>query len=381
MRIYHLDHGAGFGGAERALLELAVSQLELGHEPIVVLGRHGRLATEAVAAGLEVDVLGWPARYVGVPQRGSLRTIAAALPDFLTAARLLRRSISGRRPDIVHVHTRKAQLATAIAVWGMRTTTVWHLHDDLPRRNIVRLAARLAIGRADHAVAVSRWMVEDYRKSGALPRSGRIGLVPSSVRMTALRDLPTPWLDGRRHPVVGYVGQIAQRKGPDLLIGAAERLADLPDVSFVIVGDVAFPMAEGRYGDELRSRIAGSAASTRLRWLPATNSPEEAFAEIDLLVVPSRAPEPFGRVIVEAMASHRPIVGVASGATLELLDASCAVLVPEATASALALGIRSVLEDVGSARRRADAAAPLAEAYEPLTIARRMEAEYAVAGP
>lgn len=377
MRIYHLDHGAGFGGAERSLLELALSQRELGHHPTVVSGRSGRLTAAAEANGLEVHVLDWPVGYVGIPQTGSTHTIAARIPDMFKAARVLRSDLRTGRPDVLHVHTRKAQLVAALAGGGAHTRILWHLRDDLPHRAIVQMAVRLAIRRADHAVALSRWMAEDYRRSRALPRSGRIGLVPSGVRVTSLSVLSTPWFDGQRQPVVGYIGQIARRKGPDLIVRAAEMLGDFSNASFLIIGDVAYPRAEAAYGEELRSSVT-AASGTRLRWIPATGSPEEAFAAIDVLVVPNRLPEPFGRVIVEAMASHRPIVAVASGATTELLDATSAVLVPEATGAALAAGVRSVLADVEGARRRAAAAALKVGAYEPINVARRMDIEYAV---
>lgn len=379
MKIYHLDHGAGFGGAERSLLELATSQRDLGHEPIVVSGRDGALVDAASAAGLAAHALGWPTTYVDVPQRGSVGSVAAAMPGYLAAVRSLRSDLRTRRPDVLHVHTRKAQLVAAVAARGLRPARIWHLRDDLPRRRIVRVATRLGIRQADHAVAISRWMVEDYRRFGALPRSGRIGLVPSGVRMSGLHGLPTPWLSGDRRPVVGYVGQIARRKGPDLLVGAATLLADLDGVSFIILGDVAFPTAEGEFGEELRAMIDAAGAAARIRWMPATTEPEVAFAAIDVLVVPNREPEPLGRVIIEAMASHRPIVGVATGATTELLDSSSAVLVPEATASALADGIRSVLRDLEGARMRAEAAALRVDAFEPVTVARRMDEEYEVA--
>jgi glycosyltransferase involved in cell wall biosynthesis len=380
VRIYHLDHGAGYGGAERSLLELARSQAGLGHAPIVAVGRAGRLAEEADKAGLEVRVLDWPVRYVSVPQGAPAGGVVRVVPAFVRAATLLRRDLAACDPDIVHVHTRKAQLVAAIAARRLRPLLVWHLRDDPPERWIVRLVVRIAIRRADHAVTISRWMADAYRTAGIVPRSGRIGLIPSGVATDRLRGLPTPWLDGERPPIVGYIGQIARRKGPDLLVAAAERLDDRPDVTFRIIGDVAFPLAEGRFGEELAAAIRRSPIADRIQWVAASSSPEEAFAEIDVLVVPSRVPEPLGRVVVEAMASRRAVVAVGVGATLELVDASSATLVTGATGTAIADGIRAAVDDRDAARRRVDAAAPRAAAFDPTKIARRMDEEYQVAG-
>ena len=288
-------------------------------------------------------------------------------------ARVLRRV----RPDIVHAHTRKSQLVAAAASIGSSVPVIWHLRDDVPARPVLRRALGLGIGRAAHAVALSNWLAEHYLAVGLLPRSRRIGIVPSAIDPVELGSLETPWLDGKRPPIVGFIGQIADWKAPHLLVDAAERLTDHPDVAFAIVGDVWFPQSDHGYGSWLERRIDGSPARDRIRRL-GTRSPSEAFREIDVLAHTSVEPEPFGRVIVEAMVSRRPVVGFRQGSVLELVDESMADLADGMNGRALAEAIRAAVADRDRAARHASAAVAAAERYAPARVAEAMDAAYLV---
>jgi len=62
-----------------------------------------------------------------------------------------------------------------------------------------------------------------------------------------------------------------------------------------------------------------------------------------LVAVPSLWPEPFGRVVVEAMSFKKPVVGSSIGGITELIDEKVGVLVPPGDTRALADAIISIL--------------------------------------
>lgn len=378
MRILHVDHSAVMGGAERSVLALVCAQRDLGHDVCVAVGRSGPFSQALEAADVKCLNLNWSVRYVDVAGGSKARTAARLLPDAASAVASLRRVARRWAPDVVHVHTRKAHMPATAALARTGIPLVWHLRDDLPHRPLLARPIQLALRRADHAVALSEWIARRYTEAGAVPRSGRIGIVPSGVETQELRALPTPWLDSRRRPIVGFVGQIAEWKAPHLLIEAAELLDDLPGVRYRIVGDVLFRAAEP-YGARLRERLERSSASGRVSWAGGVYSPAEALSQIDVLVHTSLQPEPFGRVLVEAMAARRPIVALPHGSVLELLDESCASIARGLGAADLAAAVRRVIDDRTYARRLADAAQPRAARYEPAAVARTMDGEYTVA--
>jgi glycosyltransferase involved in cell wall biosynthesis len=375
VRILHVDHSPVLGGAERSLLTLARSQVALGHDVVVAVGRPGPFQAAAAGAGIPTVDLGWPRRFVETTSGVSWLDSALTVPHLLLSAALLRRAIARRHPDVIHSHTRKAHLVSSLAAAGTGVPLIWHLRDYPPKPGPVRTALRLAIHGAAHAVALATWLGDAYGRAGLLPRSGRIDRVTSSVDPDTIAGLPTPWLDGRRPPVVGYIGNVARAKGPHLIVDVAESLADLADVRFVVVGDVWFPSSDRGYGDWLRRRIATSPVANRIAWLP-TRSPREAFEEVDVLIHPSIEPEPFGRVLVEALLAHRPIVAFRHGGAAEILHDEVAELTPPGDIGALAAAVRRTLADPVRTRQRTVAAAIVAAEFEPKRIAQAMDLAY-----
>ena len=376
MRILHVDHSPIVGGAERSVLELARAQLARGHDVRVAVGRRGDFSALLTANAVPWHDLGWSARYVSTSRAASSLELLARAPDVIRAVMSLRGAIAEWRPDVVQAHTRKAQLIATFAVTRFDVALIWHIRDALPSRAPLRALIRRAIRRAHHAVALSDWLRQSYAESGATPRSGRIGIVPSGIDPAELAVLRTPWLAGEREPVIGYVGQVAQWKGPHLLVDAAEHMTDVR-ATFRIIGGVWFPASERAYGQWLRRRIASSPASDRVEWLPATARPAEAFEQIDVLAHTSLEPEPFGRVLVEAAVARRPIVALRHGSTTELLDESTAVFAAHPDGTSMAAAIKQLIDDPDRARALATQAVLSAASFTPDAVAGAMDAEYA----
>ena len=92
-----------------------------------------------------------------------------------------------------------------------------------------------------------------------------------------------------------------------------------------------------------------------------------------LLVHASTVPEPFGQVIVQAMAEGRPVVATRGGGVLEIVDeGNTGLLVPMKDAEAMAQAIGQVLADPERAQRMG--AAGRARFLERFTIERTVEA-------
>lgn len=374
-RILHVDHTSVLGGAERSVLELAKAQIARGDEVCVAVGRSGQFGSALGEAGVPTRVLGWRRRYTDVSNQAPLAEFATGAAATLDAVLKLRQILRAIQPDVMHAHTRKAQLASSLVQPGSSVPLVWHLRDDVPARPALRRLLRLAIGQAAHAVALSAWLAEHYRREGLLPRSGRIDVVPSGVDPAPFSDIETPWLDGQRPPVVGFVGQLARWKAPHLIIELAECLSDRPDIRFAIVGDVWFQQADQGYGAWLQERLAVSPARDRIQCL-GTRPPAEAFAAMDVLVHTSAEPEPFGRVIVEAMMARRPVVAFRRGGPSEILDETTGFFANGDDAEALATAVRLIIDDRSRARKRATAAAVSAERFTPSRVADQMARAY-----
>jgi glycosyltransferase involved in cell wall biosynthesis len=123
-----------------------------------------------------------------------------------------------------------------------------------------------------------------------------------------------------------YCGRITREKGADLLADAFELARERePGLHLVLAGG-------GPEELRLRERLGGRA--TFLGWLEGTEL-ARAYATADIFLFPS-ATDTFGQVILEAQASGLPVIAVAAGGPLSLVEDRVSGLLREPQARALA---------------------------------------------
>jgi glycosyltransferase involved in cell wall biosynthesis/predicted metal-dependent phosphoesterase TrpH len=135
---------------------------------------------------------------------------------------------------------------------------------------------------------------------------------------------------------VMYSGRITREKGAELLADAFLRAhAREPRLHLVLAGG-------GPEQERLRERV-GAERTTFLGWLTGAEL-ARAYASADMFLFPS-ATDTFGQVILEAQASGLPVIAVAEGGPVSLIEHRVSGLLCEADADALA---GAVLEVAGS---------------------------------
>jgi glycosyltransferase involved in cell wall biosynthesis len=200
----------------------------------------------------------------------------------------------------------------------------------------------------------SEWMRRELSING-IPED-RIEIVPPIP--AALADIrPVPPSDA---PEILFVGQVIRGKGVDLLLRALSGVSLPWHATVVGTGNhlEACKKLAVELGIEERVRFAGWVSHGELT---------PFYANAALTVVPSRWPEPFGMVGIEAMARGRPVVGFAVGGIPDWLeDEVTGLLVPEADTGAMAAAIGRLLGDQSLQLRLGEAAVRrVSERYQP----------------
>jgi glycosyltransferase involved in cell wall biosynthesis len=144
-------------------------------------------------------------------------------------------------------------------------------------------------------------------------------------------------------------------KGHTRLIDALAALRDLSWVWWQVGG--AQRPAEARYLSTLREQAAAAGIADRVRWLGERDDVGELLQAADIHCQANTAPEPFGVALVEALAAGLPVVTSELGGALEIVDASCGILVPPDDTSTLAAALRRLMAD-DELRRRLSSAGP-----------------------
>ena len=337
------------GGAERLLLDVATGLAE----PPLIACPTGWLADEARAAGLTVFEL--PTRSLHV--RRSVRDRVAAPLRIASHSRELRRLIEDVRPEPLVAWGMRTAIATSSAMRRIENPPRWifeHI-DFLPGPAIARAVRRTAV-HADRIVCVSQAVADDLDPDGAL--RDRIDVIHCGVDVARFAPgMPSAPTDAL------MLGAIVPWKRPDLALEIAALAArELPELRLRIAGA---PLdAEGeQLLAQLRERAGRPDLTGRVEFTGPLPDPAAALREAGCLLHCSDR-EPFGLVLVEALASGTPVVAPAAGGPAEIVDASCGALYPPGDSSAGARALAGVLrsrdELSAPARRRAETAFDLA---------------------
>jgi glycosyltransferase involved in cell wall biosynthesis len=275
-----------------------------------------------LSAVAEFDVPYYPGLRIGVP---SLSAAVQTLADGCF--------------DLIHVCSPgPVGLAGALVSRGLGLPLVGSYHTELTAYAGLRSGERevaevMAFGVSAFYGACDLVLSPSPASDAALARMGVAARdvvrwdrgVDSARFDPALRDL-TPRGDAIN---VLYAGRITREKGADLLADAfLEARALNPRLQLVLAGG-------GPEQDLLRERVGE--AATFLGWLEGEEL-ARAYANADIFLFPSRT-DTFGQVILEAQASGLPVLAVAAGGPLSLIDDNVSGLLcaPDAGAMSEAL--------------------------------------------
>ena len=341
MRVLYLSGSAALGGAERFLLDAvrAVGEADPAVERHVAVPGSGPLVERLKERGVIVHGLPMPAALAGVGDSGLrfggrgrqvadlLRRTPAALAAAWGYAGELRALVRRIRPDVVHSNGNKFHLLTRLA--GVRgTAVVWHVHDFLGERAVMRRGLAWAVRRVRVGVAISRAVRRDAR-----PIFGRVPvrLVVNGVDLRAFVPGPGDGAELDRAAGLppagacvraGLVATYARWKGQDVFLEAARRVAAaVPGVRFYVVGGPIYLTAGSQFSRGELERLADvPELRGRVGFVPFQGETAPVHRALDVVVHASTKPEPFGLTIAEAMACGRAVVVSAAGGAAELFE-------------------------------------------------------------
>jgi glycosyltransferase involved in cell wall biosynthesis/predicted metal-dependent phosphoesterase TrpH len=325
-----------------------------------------------LSAVAEIDVPYYPGLEIGVP------SLPAAVQTLAEGAF-----------ELIHVCSPgPSGVAGALLAYALGLPLIGSYHTELAAYAHLRSGQpKLADAMASAVAAFYRACDLVLSPSPASDRAlGRIGMPPERIVRwdrgvdTARFDpsLRDPGLFGREKINVLYSGRITREKGADLLADAFLRArAAEPGLQLVLAGG-------GPEQEHVRERV-GERHTTVLGWLSGSEL-ARAYASADIFLFPS-ATDTFGQVILEAQASGLPVIAVAEGGPVALIESGVDGLLCPADAAALAdavlllagsplLRARLARAALSAARSRSweRALARLAEGYARLLPPRRAEA-------
>jgi len=344
-----VDCSIGVGGAEVTLLSLLRRLDRTRFVPMAAVAGEGRFRQRLTEIGVESYIVPMDPLLC---TRNPFRLVRYPLA-VCAAVRALARLIRERDVSLVHTNSMRAHLYGLLAARWVGVPAVPHLQ-DLHRRPVARRIICFLFGHwADRIVVNSRAvraLFDDDRRC-----RDKVELIYPALEVehfdpaTSPREVQAEFgLDGC-YPVVGLIANIHPMKRPEELIRAAPAvLAEFPTACFLLIGDTS--PAPRDYLEFLQQLVEELGLSERVIFTGFCQEIIPFYAAIDMLVLPSSG-EPFGKVMIEAMAMQKPVIGAADGGPLEVIeDGITGRLVPPLDPHALAGAIVEVARDRERAR-------------------------------
>ncbi len=324
------------------------------------------------------------------------RPWAPPVPDPVAVASL-RAIVNDERPDVVHGHDWLARsflplkrqagprLVASLHYFTLSCPKKNLMHNGTPctgpaPRKCLACAGRhygrvkggaVTLGQGLFAPLEAR-LVDLFLPVSRATAEGN-GLVTKRLPYEVIPNFVVPAADPSRHeellqalpsePYLLFVGDIRRDKGVDVLLDAYARLRRRPPL--VLIGEV--------WPDTPRHLPPGAVIHDG--WPNA--AVREAMRRCLTLVAPSVWPEPFGLVVVEALAAGRPVVASDIGGISEIVrDGQEGLLVPAEDAPALVAALDTLVGDPEAREQLAAGAERRAQAYAPDVVTPRFERAY-----
>jgi glycosyltransferase involved in cell wall biosynthesis len=303
-----------YGGTERVVAHLTDALVDLGHEVTLFSSAEAQTRAELV-----------------VVRDQAIRLDPAPLKSDLAAHMTMLSEVRRQRDrfDIIHFHTDMIHFP---------------MFEDMAARTVTTLHGRLDL----------KDLPEVYRRWPKFPLvsisdSQRLDLPFAHWAGTVYHGMPEALYQFGARPegYLAFLGRISPEKRPDRAIEIAKRLGmTLKIAAKVDAVDAAYfrneieplldhPLIEyvGEIGDAQKSEFLGKAAA---------------------LLFPIDWPEPFGLVMIEAMACGTPVIGFACGSVPEVIDDGVTGYIVSSVEEAVDAVRRALTLDRREIRRRFD---------------------------
>ncbi len=321
--ILFVHQSAELYGSDKTLYYLVKDLAKHQIRAIVVLPEEGPLASLFRESNIELIIS--PIIKLSRSTLG-IKNILKLPFHSISSLSKINKKLKNEKIDIVHSNT-LAVLLGALYAKQKKIRHIWHVHEIIEQPKILNTLYRhLVTCFSNQVVFNSKASFESLVKVNRKLRNkssviyNGVELKKSSYPDKEIYDFKKNRLKiPSGNLVIGLVGRISRWKGHHLLLEAFDRLQQkFINISLVFIGSP--PNDQTFFLSQLNDSIAEKKLGRKVSILPFTSDIEKVWACIDIAVVPSTEPEPFGLVAIEAMHHSKPVVAAKHGGLLEIIE-------------------------------------------------------------
>ena len=360
-RILYIE-GSGdiAGGGQISFLKLLENIDRTLIEPILVCPFSGNLVSHVEEMGISVKILSMDS-----PKKNPIK--------FFGSVHKLRQLMRSMKVDLVHANTSRSTLYGGLAAKPLELPVIWHVRVIESEGWYDRFLSGLCHKLVVVSKAVEKrfnWLLSKNPEKVTVIHNGAD--IREFYPIISGDDVRSEFNLKPNVPVAGVVGNLLVWKGQEYFIRAASEVRKvIPSAMFLVVGD-----GECRHDLERSSEKLG--IRDKVIFTGRRFDIPKLMAAMNVIVHSSITPEPFARVILEAMAMGKPVVAMNGGGVPEVIkDGVNGISIPPKNASLMARKIMELLSDRDKAKKMGQAARKCIEEHFSIeAIVKKIQKEY-----
>ncbi len=345
--ILFLHAGAEMYGSDRVLLNLITNLDKQRFQPYVILPGYGPLFDALKKNEIGVEIVPYP-----ILRRRLFNPIGILnyTYGFIKYSRIIATIAKEKGIDIVHTNTAATWEGCYVSK-KLGIPQLWSIHEIIEKPRLVyKVTSRVIAKYASITIAVSQAVKDHLIKSGYF-RDEDIRVIYNGIDHKKYKPdndcgyLYSEWMIPQESRIIGMIGRVNRWKGQkDFLEVANIVMNEYTDVYAIMVGS-PFEGEEWRE-IEIKRAISQSAHKDRIVYAGYRIDNEFIHCLFDIFVLPSTDPDPLPTVVLEAMASEKPIVSYAHGGVCEMvIDNENGILTEVRNPKKLADAVKILLDD------------------------------------
>lgn len=315
MKILFLSHYGAMLGANRSLLSLISGLKDRGVEVMVWCPKDGPFAKALQEQNIPMRVMGYQNWADTFLFPGYWLLPYRYLKNKLIFNTLVQEA-SAFQPDMIHTNSSVLPMGAYLAD-KLGVPHVWHIRELVHLHYNMRFFPGIShfykwIEKAKTAIVISEAVRTEIIGNRSIPNQLIYNGVLSDQQVK--QHSPNP-KSNRNTFTFLLIGMLHPKKNQMMALQAFQQIAkDFPNARLLVVGS-----GRKRYEQLLHAYSKKHGLQNQVEFAGYLPNPKASFERSDVVLMCSEN-EAMGRVTVEAMAYKKPVIGLISGATPELIE-------------------------------------------------------------
>lgn len=321
--ILFVHQSAEMYGSDKTLLVLVTEFKKKALNPIVVLPNDGPLKEALEKENITVIIA--PVFKVSRKMFG-VRNLISLPKQISKAIKILDQINKKDKIDLVYSNT-LAVLIGLIYAKKRKIKHIWHVHEIIESpKLVVKFFKNALLSKANNTIIYNSEATKCFwNKDNEILNQKSVvvlnGLSKSEIELLERErtEIKETLLGAKNNEIIiALVGRISRWKGQKLLLDAFHNLSKThKNIRLLFVGSP--PPNQEVFLETLIQQVADYNLTEQVTILPFQDEIAKIWEVIDIAVVPSTEPEPFGLVALEAMLASKPVIGANHGGLKEII--------------------------------------------------------------